>query len=151
MGTKICALCGDEQPEKNFHPARCTPGGRSPDCRRCCRIALANGVERAFVLRSNLLISMRRSARQRRHPPVTISREDFFAWLDANGFDALYHRYVETGCDKWARPSVDRLNNAKSYEFGNMRLVTWQENFDAADAMRRQPNANRVLQYEADA
>lgn len=45
-------------------------------------------------------------------------------------FDALYLNWINSGYDKWKKPSCDRIDDYKGYSFDNIRLVTWQDNKD---------------------
>lgn len=45
-------------------------------------------------------------------------------------FMSLYKGWVESGYDKWLRPSIDRINDFLPYSFGNIIVATWRENFE---------------------
>ena len=48
-----------------------------------------------------------------------------------NGFKQLYDEWVASRHKKDSKPSVDRLDTLKGYEFSNIRLVTWKDNREA--------------------
>lgn len=61
--------------------------------------------------------------------PFTI--EEFIDWIDENyqeKLDLLLKAYVESDCDKYLCPSIDRIDDYKSYTFDNMQLLTWRQN-----------------------
>lgn len=68
---------------------------------------------------------------ERHGTAVSFTRVEFDAWLDQNGLEEKFAAFVVSGIDRWKKPSVDRLDNSKGYEFSNMRLVTWLENHTA--------------------
>lgn len=54
---------------------------------------------------------------------------EFYDWLTSStNFRSLFSEWKDNRFDKNLRPSVDRLDNNKSYSFDNIRLVTWEEN-----------------------
>ena len=77
------------------------------------------------------LQGMRQRSKRRGDPKPAFTNQEFEAWLEAQGFNAMHAAYLAASHDKWLKPSVDRLDNSKPYTFDNMRLVTWRENLDA--------------------
>ena len=57
-----------------------------------------------------------------------ITKEELRKWLYINGLKSMWITYLESGCNKDLRPSVDRINDYGYYEFDNMQLITWREN-----------------------
>lgn len=50
-------------------------------------------------------------------------------WLTKqNNFDELYSNWANSDYNKNLTPSIDRIDNSKSYTIDNIELVTWQEN-----------------------
>ncbi len=66
------------------------------------------------------------------------SSDDLIAWAwSQHLFHDLYDLWVLSGYDKMKRPSIDRKDDYVGYKFGNIQLMTWQDNFDKANADRR--------------
>lgn len=75
--------------------------------------------------------TMKSNSRLRGHAPPNFTRKEFDAFIDAQPhFHMLFEEWEKSGFDKWKRPSIDRIDNNKSYKFDNMRLVTWRENYN---------------------
>lgn len=84
------------------------------------------------------LFSMqKRNAKARSLSAPSYSFEEFEVFCLDNGFNSLYSSWREAGFDKWSAPSVDRIDNHKSYDLDNIRLVTWRENHTAPKGPRR--------------
>lgn len=49
-------------------------------------------------------------------------------FLNDEQYLELYHNWVISGKDKNKKPSFDRIDNKKDYEFSNLQLMTWEEN-----------------------
>lgn len=76
---------------------------------------------------------MRWRCKRRNHPyPEFTGRDDFKKWAIDNGFHALWHNFLLSGKDRMLRPSIDRIDNSKSYTRDNIRLVTLGENLSRA-------------------
>ena len=68
------------------------------------------------------------NSKRRGHNPPTYTKEELKEWLYKNGFKKLYDEWVSSGYDKIKKPSVDRIDDFKSYSFENIRLTTWGAN-----------------------
>lgn len=69
-------------------------------------------------------------SKRRGHSLPSYTKEELKEWLYKNNFNTLYKQWVESGFDKYTKPSVDRLDNNKGYTLNNIRLVTWKQNDD---------------------
>jgi hypothetical protein len=59
-------------------------------------------------------------------------------WVDQQPHaHSLWSDYVDNNYDRWAKPSVDRIDNNLPYTLSNIRLTTWKENHQlGADAKK---------------
>lgn len=48
--------------------------------------------------------------------------------MSSNQALQVYNNWVKTGYDNECKPSIDRLDNSKTYSFSNIECVTWHEN-----------------------
>lgn len=65
----------------------------------------------------------------RNHEMPSYTRIEFQNWLHSHkDFEKLYNNWVKSGYLKEEKPSVDRLDDYKSYTFDNIQLITWKEN-----------------------
>lgn len=62
---------------------------------------------------------------------LPFTKEEFINWIEENYYEKfvkLFKEYVDSDCDKYLCPSIDRIDDYKSYTFDNMQLMTWKEN-----------------------
>lgn len=82
-------------------------------------------------LTSRIYNNQKLSCKKRNHEPPNYSLEEFREWFfDQENFNKIYDSWVISGFSKELVPSVDRLDDSKSYSFDNIRLVTWKENYN---------------------
>lgn len=68
----------------------------------------------------------------RNHPPPSYTIIELKNWISSHkDFLKLYNNWVKSNYDKWLKPSIDRLNNKKTYSLDNIRLVTWKINYES--------------------
>ena len=64
-------------------------------------------------------------------PPF--SKDEFKEWINSNykcKLEKMLNDYKESNYKKDLCPSIDRIDDYKSYTFDNMQLITWEENND---------------------
>ena len=77
----------------------------------------------------NIYYGQLSSAKQRGHAPPDYSLSDLKDWCySQDTFGQLYLSWVCSGFDRWQKPSVDRIDSAKSYSLDNLQLMTWRAN-----------------------
>ena len=62
---------------------------------------------------------------------LPFSKDDFIMWIENEHsieFDKLFSEWIESGFLKNKVPSIDRIDDYKSYIFENMQILTWEEN-----------------------
>ena len=70
-----------------------------------------------------------RNCQVRGHNPPDYSSDELYSWfMSSNQALQVYNNWVKTGYDKENKPSIDRLDNNKTYVFSNIECVTWYEN-----------------------
>lgn len=59
------------------------------------------------------------------------TREEFIAWgMSLPEYHSIFDAWVFSGFAKHLSPSVDRLDDYKTYSFSNIRMVPWHQNND---------------------
>jgi len=88
-----------------------------------------------------------RNCKARNHPLPTYSEKELLHWYLHNPkYEILHNAWIKSGCAKELTPSVDRLDNYKSYSLDNIELVTWKENCERVyDAIRNNTLQNSGL------
>ena len=75
--------------------------------------------------------AQRGSCRERGHEYPNYTLGELREWIkEQPRFDKMYSDWVESGYDKWLKPSPDRLDDKLTYSFSNLQLLTWRENLD---------------------
>jgi len=73
------------------------------------------------------------------------SFDEFKEWVLGNdNWKSIYNKWVNSGYDVNKTPSVDRIDDYDIYRFGNIRLVTWEQNNIKAYKDRKNGNNNKV-------
>lgn len=99
---------------------------------------------------TTLFICMKRRSKQRKHAPPKFTKVQLTKWLYDNGFQKLYDDWVNSGYNRWKKPSCDRLDDSKGYSFDNMRLVTWKENHDKNKKELEKKRRKAIQQVDLD-
>ncbi len=81
------------------------------------------------ILLSRIYNTQQYGSKKRDHNQPDYSLIELKDWFwKQNNSEILYNNWVINGYNKWDRPSVDRIDDAKGYSFDNIRLITWGEN-----------------------
>lgn len=82
--------------------------------------------------------SMRGNSRKRNMELPLYSKEEFRDWLLSQcNFNYIITEWEKDNYSKNLKPSVDRIDDYKGYEFYNIRLSTWIENKNKGHKDRR--------------
>lgn len=126
---KLCSVCKQEKPIEEFCINKATKDGRNTFCREC-----AKKKKKAFSTSERGVIvtmydSQKLSCRLRNHPMPAYTLNELQEWVFSQpNWSTLYSAWVESGYKSRMKPSVDRLDDFKTYSFDNIRLVTFREN-----------------------
>ena len=63
-------------------------------------------------------------------PPPNYTKKQLSDWLYKNGYLEYYQKWKNSNFQKKYKPSIDRIDDLKPYTFANIRLCTWQDNFE---------------------
>jgi hypothetical protein len=65
---------------------------------------------------------------------MTLTKQEYKQLLaDAIVCEDSGHVFDDTMSDKWRRKSIDRIDNTRGYEAGNVRVVTYKANIMRGD------------------
>jgi len=156
--TKICKTCKIEKPLIEFYKRNMDNGKirYSGECKECTKIRSKKNHEKIkntddFIKKRYVYAKQYRQDKKRTvegwytktygrmtrdnknkfNLPLPFSKEEFIKWIQENykdKFKKLFQDYVDSDCDKYLNPSIDRIDDYKSYTFENMQLITWKEN-----------------------
>lgn len=77
---------------------------------------------------SKILNTQAWNSKKRGHEPPRYSKNQITKWLYINGFYAVWCQWNWSNFARDYVPSIDRINDHDGYNFGNIRLVTWNIN-----------------------
>ena len=122
FGLYRCGNCG-ESFKSNMRTLR------NPYC-DTCRKKFPNLTMTKVKLAGRLNSHCRANCKKRGHEyPFWHNSKSLLLWLESNdNFEELYKSWVDSGYEKDLTPSIDRLDNSKTYTEDNIELVTWSEN-----------------------
>jgi len=88
------------------------------------------------------LNNMKKSCIKRNHPLPKFTKKELGIWLNKNypqETEDLFESWRNSGYLKEMRPSIDRINDSKSYDFSNINITNWKTNKRKGDTARRVP------------
>ena len=103
--------------------------GKRSDCKDC-----HNSYQRAkrktkTGLSKLMYQNQKRNCRHRNHPLPLYTYDEFREWLFSQElFHDLHFKWTDSNYSKMKTPSVDRIDNSKTYSIDNIQLMTWEEN-----------------------
>jgi len=128
---RTCKRCSTEKELSEFPKHKNKPLGAGHTCRKCSNeIIKASGRTKNGVVGA-IWQGQLHSCRYRKMNAPTYSKAELSSWiLEQALFHSLYSKWVSSGYLKKLKPSVDRLNDYKSYSMDNIQLMTFGENQD---------------------
>ena len=104
---------------------------------------------------ANIYSTQRFKSKKRNYPLPVYTLEELRKWaLSQSIFHKLFNEWVNSGYKHELVPSIDRLDDYKSYTFDNLQVVTWGENnnnylYNVRNGINNK-NRRAVLQYSLD-
>ena len=136
---KICKKCKTSKNLEEYYNMKLNKDGKSGKCKEWTKKDVRRNSEKVGdkyessekgVVRV-IYKTMKRNNKLRGFGEMPFSKEDLSSWLyNNNNFKNLYDNWIKSGKDSRSKPSVDRLDDFKGYQFDNMSLVTWKDNKD---------------------
>ncbi len=125
----ICTKCEEEKSRDNF-PYK-SNNKIDSWCKECHKEATAIFKRTKRGVIGEIYGTQKRNSKLRSHPYPKYSKEDLNTWLfNQELFHVLHKQWIDGGCQKRMKPSVDRIDDFKPYTFSNIQLMTWGENRD---------------------
>ena len=126
---KTCTKCQTPKSLEKFNKSKSMLDGHLNVCKPCQAIAQLEYRRTKKGLVSDIYSEQKRSSRRRGHKPPAYTVLELRQWFrEQPSANKLYKAWKLSGYDKDLRPSVDRLDDSKSYSFDNIQLMTWGEN-----------------------
>ena len=122
---KKCTKCKKNKKESNFHKRKVAKDGLSSWCKDC-----KNKDTRMFKRTKEGLIceiyhTQKASSKTRGMNLPDYSQKELEEWVFSKpNFNSLYENWVKSSYARNLKPSIDRIDDFKSYTIENIRLVT---------------------------
>ena len=148
---KKCTICGIEKPLSEYTPRKDRPCGYDGRCKECNRKRGEKIRHTKNGLVSSIIRNQRKASRARGQEMPTYTLDELKSWVFSQpNFETLFNEWVASGFDKLKKPSIDRIDEKISYNFNNIRLVTWRENLDKQSLKHRAGiNTKKVKEHKA--
>ena len=146
---KVCTKCKGEKFLEEFHRNKNNIDGRSSICKECNK-AYNNTYKSTYQkYLKNMYNRQVSGSKARNLGEVKYTFEEFREYvLNNTNYLELYNNYKASGYLKSKAPSTDRIDRFKPYQFGNIQIITWQENFDKAIYVEKVNNKkHEIIHY----
>jgi len=129
--SKECTKCKIEKELKYFSNSKSFKDWLHYSCRECNSKRLKEYFKTRKWLIIKIYNSQRRSSAKRGYNFPKYTNKELQQWCyNQDIFDELYSNWEKSWYKKDLVPSIDRINDYKSYSLDNIQLMTWQENKD---------------------
>ena len=142
---KKCAACGRELDLSMFYSVKLRGGRKIGACKYCHseRMRSYRRTEHGKIV--EIYSKQKKRSKKKGWDGPLYSFDEFKEWVLGNdNWKSLYNEWVNSGYDVNKTPSVDRIDDYDIYKFGNIRLVTWEQNNIKANKDRKNGNNNKV-------
>lgn len=134
---KRCKICKEKKELTEFSIAQGNKDGYNTRCKQCVAEHTKNYYKTLSGLITHIYNSEKQASKDREHPTPAYTKKELKSWLYEQGIKKVFNVWKQSNYQKNLRPSVDRLNSNKPYTLSNIRLVTWEENNNAAYEERK--------------
>ncbi len=129
MDSKKCSICKVDKPITEFYKNKSKNDGFSTECKLCDKKRVKEYYQSYDGICARIYSCQKRACKVRVMDEPSYTKEEFINWLKSNKiFNELYKLWVLSDFDKKQKPSVDRLDDYKTYSFDNIQVLTWEQN-----------------------
>lgn len=135
---KTCTKCNSDKPTTEFCKNKSFKDGLRYTCKACDKARREAYRKTIPGVITQVCGQQWYNSKIRGHAMPSYTRQELTDCLTSSDtFNKLYWLWVSSGYDTRLKPSCDRLDDSKGYSFDNIRIVTWQENFEKANEDQR--------------
>jgi len=128
---KKCKICNQEKPTNQFLIDKKMKGKVGSYCKPCANKKNTDFIRTKKGIFTTIYCSQVHSSIHRGHPKPSYDRSYLIdRFLNTEIFNLLYDNWVDSGYDKWLKPSIDRIDAEKPYSESNIQIMTWRQNKD---------------------
>ena len=129
MKEKKCSKCGELKELGAFNKNKALTDGLTSHCKSCAIIIAHKYRHTKKGLVTKIYGHQKDCSKKREMNLPSYSKQELTSWLFSQDlFHELYDDWKASGYKKAVVPSVNRLDDYKSYTLDNINLMTWQEN-----------------------
>ena len=125
---KFCPCCKEDKALSAFSKGKsmCKP----------CNVQKTTGYQRTLKgLVKKIYNNQLQTSKKANRTPPTYTRDTLFEWMLQRNYTVMWQNWVDSNYERWMSPSIDRLDNLKSYSLDNIQLVTWKDNLENQKTM----------------
>lgn len=142
---KTCTKCEVTKHIKCFNKDSSKKDNLHSSCKECEKILKKAYRRTKEGLITNLYGHQIERSKKNGYRLPDYSKQEFKDWLYSQElFHLMFNEWKMSGYEKRLTPSIDRLNDYIHYCFGNIQLVTWEENNIKGQKDRRNGINNKV-------
>lgn len=128
---QVCNCCRVSQPISNFGNRTDFKEKKLKVCRDCANIKAEAYRKSKLGLINYIYHNQRLISKNKGVEPPAYNKQELTQWFYAqDNFEDLYTTWLDGGCQKDDKPSVDRLDDSRGYSLTNIRLVSFRENVE---------------------
>jgi len=153
--TRRCCLCKETKQIEDFYKNKSQSMGYGHECKKCVLKRHTKRIKTKDGLLSRMYKSNVECCKYRGHEFPKYSKEELYnKFINDKEFNKLYNKWVEENYNIDFTPSIDRIDDYKSYTFENISITTWKKNREKyyKDAMNgtNTKRCTSVKQFEKD-
>jgi len=145
MKYKYCPTCKKKLEVYCFNKNNSRKDGLMGQCRKCSKKHRDEVEKTKEGVLASIYRAQKASSLSRNHKKPDYTKEDFIKWcLCQKQFHDIFENWVNSNYNKWARPSVDRINDYIGYNMENIQIMTWKQNNEKSHIDRKSGRNNKM-------
>lgn len=148
MDSKECFICHKVKPLNEFYSHKGMSDGHLNKCKECTKSYMRSRNTKAYdhnryhtnvkrylkhkyyMMKQRCTVGHKYAIRDYADKGLNLTMEEWLEWCDSTmpTFMALFDAWNASGCDPKLSPTIDRIDNSKGYELGNLQWLTRSAN-----------------------